>query len=46
MVTALVRVLENDALRSNMRSGSMERMKTHFSLDAMAASYRSVCLGR
>jgi len=46
MAAALLRVLENEDLRSSMRSASLERVKTHFSLDKMAASYRSVCLGR
>lgn len=46
MATALMRVLEDDELRSSMRRASLKRVKTHFSLDLMAASYRSVCLGR
>ncbi len=44
MATALLRVLEDDELRSRMRVASLERVKTHFSLDRMSASYRSVCL--
>jgi glycosyltransferase involved in cell wall biosynthesis len=43
MAAALLRVLEDDELRSRMRRASLERVKTHFSLDLMAASYRSVC---
>ncbi|MDP1590977.1 MAG: glycosyltransferase family 4 protein, partial [Prosthecobacter sp.] len=43
MAAALLRVLEDDDLRSCMRVASLERVKTHFSLDQMAASYRSVC---
>ena len=46
MATALMRVLEDDELRSSMRRASLERVKTHFSLDLMAASYRGVYLGR
>jgi glycosyltransferase involved in cell wall biosynthesis len=46
MASALMRVLEDDDLRSRMRVAALARVKTHFSLDHMAASYRSVCLGR
>lgn len=46
MATALIRLLEDDELRSRMRLATLERVKTLFSLDHMAASYRSVCLGR
>ena len=46
MATALIRLLEDDELRSRMRLAALERVKTHFSLEQMAASYRSVCLGR
>jgi glycosyltransferase involved in cell wall biosynthesis len=46
MAAALMRILEDDELRLRMRVAALERVKTHFSLDQMAASYRSVCLGR
>lgn len=45
MAEALLRVLENDELRAGMRTAALERVKTLFSLDRMAASYRSLCLG-
>jgi glycosyltransferase involved in cell wall biosynthesis len=40
MAAALIRVLEDDDLRSCMREKSLERVKTHFSLDQMTESYR------
>jgi glycosyltransferase involved in cell wall biosynthesis len=46
LAAALMRLLEDDEVRSRMRIAALERVKTHFSLDHMAASYRSVCLGR
>jgi glycosyltransferase involved in cell wall biosynthesis len=42
MAAALMRLLEDDELRLRMRLAALERVKTHFSLDHMAASYRSV----
>jgi glycosyltransferase involved in cell wall biosynthesis len=44
MAAALIRWLEDDEIRSCMRLAALERIKTHFRLDLMAASYRSVCL--
>ncbi|MDH4452262.1 MAG: hypothetical protein QE570_03690 [Verrucomicrobiota bacterium] len=44
MAAALIRWLEDDERRSCMRVAALDRVKTHFSLDHMAASYRSVCL--
>ena len=46
MAAALMRLLNDDHLRSRMRAASLESVKKHFSLDLMATSYRSVCLGR
>ena len=46
MAAALMRVLEDDAMRSPMRVAALERAKTHFSLGLMAQRYRSLCLGR
>ena len=43
LAAALMRLVEDDELRSRMRRAALERVKTHFSLDLMAASYRSVC---
>jgi glycosyltransferase involved in cell wall biosynthesis len=45
MATALLRLLEDDELRSRMRVAALDRVKTFFSLDQMAERYRSVCLG-
>ncbi len=44
LAAALLRVLEDGELRARMRGKALERAKTHFSLDLMAVSYRSVCL--
>lgn len=46
MAEALIRIIEDDNMRSRMRVASLQRVKKHFSLDAMAESYRRVCLGR
>lgn len=46
MAEALLRVLEDDELRSRMRVAALKRAQEHFSLDLMAERYRSVCLGR
>lgn len=46
MAAALMRLLEDNELRSRMRVAALERVKAHFSLDQMAERYRSVCLGR
>jgi glycosyltransferase involved in cell wall biosynthesis len=46
LAAALMRLLEDDEVRSRMRVAALARVKMHFSLDHMAASYRSVCLGR
>ncbi|MFN0077835.1 MAG: glycosyltransferase family 4 protein [Prosthecobacter sp.] len=42
MAAALMRVLEDDALRSRMRVAALERVKAHFSLDLMAEGYRRI----
>ncbi|MGV3662982.1 MAG: glycosyltransferase family 4 protein [Prosthecobacter sp.] len=46
MATALLRLIEDDELRAKMRVVARERVKRCFSLELMAARYRSVCLGR
>lgn len=46
LAAALVRVLEDDALRAGMRAAALRRVKEHFSVELMAERYRRECLGR
>lgn len=46
MAAVLMHVLEDDEMRSLMRIAALKRVEEHFSLGAMAESYRRVCLGR
>lgn len=46
MADALVRVLEDDGLRAQMRVAARERAMECFSLERMTETYRRVCLGR
>ena len=45
LADALVRLAHDGAARARLGQAGRERVRTDFSLDAMVASYRRVCLG-